>query len=348
MSVSRTLFASITIASLVLAQEPAAKADAWVQDFAKAKEQAAKEGKDLLIDFTGSDWCFWCKRLDKEVFAEAAFADEAPKSFVLVKLDFPSDESLVTAEIKAQNEKLKEQYAVEGFPTVFLTDAEGKPYAQTGYQKGGASKYMEHLAELKAAKTARDAAFAKAKDQKGADRAKSLAEGLDALANPDLVLAHYVATIDEILGLDADGKAGLKDKYSKLKDRYSELKDLAEQEKVVAAMQQDFLGMDPSGDWDGFKAKMDEVLAANKGRKTVEQMATFFKAIAFLKGGEDFDSAIPLLESAQAIDKESDRGKEIGKVIAQVKRKKADKAGKTGGEEKQEETKEGKKEGKGI
>lgn len=341
MSVPRALFASITIASLVLAQEPAAKADAWVQDFAKAKEQAAKEGKDLLIDFTGSDWCIWCKRLDKEVFAEAAFADEAPKSFVLVKLDFPSDESLVTAEIKAQNEKLKEQYAVEGFPTVFLTDAEGKPYAQTGYQKGGASKYMEHLAELKAAKTARDAAFAKAKDQKGADRAKSLAEGLDALDNPDLVLAHYGATIDEILGLDADGKAGLKDKYSELKDR-------AEQKKVVAAMQQDLQGMAQSGDWDGVKAKMDEVLAANKGRKMVEQMATFFKAIAFLEGGEDFDSAIPLLESAQAIDKDSDMAKQIGMIIAQVKKAKADKAGKTGGEEKQEETKEGKKEGKGI
>jgi len=341
MSVTRALFASITIASLVLAQEPAAKADAWVQDFAKAKEQAAKEGKDLLIDFTGSDWCIWCKRLDKEVFAEAAFADEAPKSFVLVKLDFPSDESLVTAEIKAQNEKLKEQYAVEGFPTVFLTDAEGKPYAQTGYQEGGAGKYMEHLAELKAAKTARDAAFAKAKDQKGADRAKSLAEGLDALDNPDLVLAHYGATIDEILGLDADGKAGLKDKYSELKDR-------AEQKKVVAAMQQDLQGMAQSGDWDGVKAKMDEVLAANKGRKMVEQMATFFKAIAFLEGGEDFDSAIPLLESAQAIDKDSDMAKQIGMILAQVKKAKADKAGKTGGEEKKEETKEVKKEGKGI
>jgi len=340
MSVTLALFASITIASLVLAQEPAAKADAWVQDFAKAKEQAAKEGKDLLIDFTGSDWCIWCKRLDKEVFAEAAFADEAPKSFVLVKLDFPSDESLVTAEIKAQNEKLKEQYAVEGFPTVFLTDAEGRPYAQTGYQKGGAAKYMEHLAELKAAKAARDAAFAKAKDQKGADRAKSLAEGLDALDNADLVLAHYGATIDEILSLDADGKAGLKDKYSELKGR-------AEQKKIVAEMQQMLQGMAQSGDWDGVKAKMDEVLAANKGKKMVEQMATFFKAIAFLEGGEDFDSAIPLLESAQALDKDSDMGKQIGMILVQVKKAKADKAGKSGGEEKQEETKEGKKEGKG-
>lgn len=340
MSVSRALLASLTLASLVLAQEPAAKADAWVQDFAKAKEQAAKEGKDLLIDFTGSDWCIWCKRLDKEVFAEAAFADGAPKSFVLVKLDFPSDENLVTPEIKAQNEKLKEQYAVEGFPTVFLTDSEGKPYAQTGYQKGGAEKYMEHLAELKAAKAARDAAFTKAKGQKGADRAKSLAEGLDALDNADLVLAHYGATIDEIIGLDADGKAGLKDKYAELKGR-------AEQKKTVAEMQQMLQGMAQSGDWDGVKAKMDEVLAANKGKKMVEQMATFFKAIAFLEGGEDFDSAIPLLESAQALDKDSDMAKQIGMILAQVKKAKADKAGKTGGEEKKEEAKEGKKEGKG-
>jgi len=61
----------------------------WTENAKEAMAQAAKEKKDLLIDFTGSDWCGVCVMLDKEVFSQPAFADEAPKHFVLLKLDFP-------------------------------------------------------------------------------------------------------------------------------------------------------------------------------------------------------------------------------------------------------------------
>ena len=45
----------------------------WTENFADAKARAAKEGKDLLIDFTGSDWCGWCIKLKEEVFNQQAF-----------------------------------------------------------------------------------------------------------------------------------------------------------------------------------------------------------------------------------------------------------------------------------
>ena len=70
--------------------EDSEKADAaWMTDFEAAKQKAAEEGKDLLVNFSGSDWCYWCKRLDNEVFSRAAFVSEAEKSFVFVLIDFP-------------------------------------------------------------------------------------------------------------------------------------------------------------------------------------------------------------------------------------------------------------------
>ena len=167
--------ASIVCAAILALQGASlAGGEGWTSDYQAAQKQAAESKKDLLIDFTGSDWCIWCKRLDKEVFEEADFQKEIVKGYVLVKLDFPQDQSLVTEEIKAQNAQLQEQYKVQGFPTIFLMDASGKPFAQTGYQPGGGAKYLEHVAELSKGKAGYDENMAKAKDAKGVDRAKLL------------------------------------------------------------------------------------------------------------------------------------------------------------------------------
>ena len=85
------------------------KADLWLTDFEKAKAQAKAEKKDLLVDFTGSDWCGWCMKLDEEVFSQDVFTASAPKDFVLVKLDYPQ-KTPQPDELKEQNKKLAEQY----------------------------------------------------------------------------------------------------------------------------------------------------------------------------------------------------------------------------------------------
>ncbi len=78
---------------------PTAQADeGWVVDFEKAKAQAAKEGKSILMEFTGSDWCPPCKALHKNVLIKDVFKTEMPKSFVLLKLDSPRDKSKQTPE----------------------------------------------------------------------------------------------------------------------------------------------------------------------------------------------------------------------------------------------------------
>ena len=81
--------------------------------------QAKKESKLVLLDFTGSDWCSWCKKLDAEVFTKAEFADYAKKNLVLVTVDFPQQKKQAADLAKANNE-LKDKYKITGYPTIIV------------------------------------------------------------------------------------------------------------------------------------------------------------------------------------------------------------------------------------
>lgn len=119
----------------------------WLTDLDEAKKVAQAEKKDILVDFTGSDWCVWCIRLKKEVFDQKAF-EVAAKDFVFVELDFPRKKKL-PAEHAAKNEALAKKFAIQGFPTILLLDAQGELYAQTEYQEGGPENYLKNLAQLR-------------------------------------------------------------------------------------------------------------------------------------------------------------------------------------------------------
>jgi thioredoxin-related protein len=120
----------------------------WMHDFEAAKAKAVKEGKPIFINFTGTDWCGWCIKLEKEVFSKKAFQDYAKEHLVLVEVDFPKKKEQ-TAEVKAQNAKLDKEYGVEGYPTLYLLDAQGKKLTEDiGYREGGPEAYVEHLKSL--------------------------------------------------------------------------------------------------------------------------------------------------------------------------------------------------------
>mgnify|MGYP000021452694 CR=1 FL=1 len=135
------------------AQTPAAQTakqesgKVWMTDFAAAQKLAGKTKKPMLVDFTGSDWCPWCVRLDKEVFAQKAFQDFAAANLILVKIDFPRNVKQSNTE-KQQNRALATKYKVSGFPTVLLMDGSGKVIGKTGYRPGGAEAYVTHLKSL--------------------------------------------------------------------------------------------------------------------------------------------------------------------------------------------------------
>ncbi|MEM7384227.1 MAG: thioredoxin family protein, partial [Verrucomicrobiota bacterium] len=175
---------------------PAIGADGWVTDFAAAKKTAEAEKKDLLMDFTGSDWCGWCIKLKEEVFSKEAFKKEAPNHFVLVELDYPRQTEQDPA-TKAQNEKLRTEYAIQGYPTIYLADSKGTPYARTGYQPGGSAAYLPHLSELRQVREKRDAAMTEAAKAEGLEKAKLLAKALETM-EPEIVEVFYKPTVTEI------------------------------------------------------------------------------------------------------------------------------------------------------
>lgn len=98
----------------------------------------------MLLYFTGSDWCGWCRKLHAEVLDRPEFQNWAKKNVVLFKADFP-EEIEQSRELQLQNGRLARQYGVSGFPTVILVDADGRVIARTGYQSGGAAAYVKHL-----------------------------------------------------------------------------------------------------------------------------------------------------------------------------------------------------------
>lgn len=202
-----------TLAALLITPTLAlAAGEGWSHDVEASLAKAKAEGKHVIMDFTGSDWCGWCIRLNKEVFSHDEFKSQVPNDFVLVELDFPRDKSKLTAETIAQNKMWQEKLGIRGFPSIVLLTADGSAYAKTGYRPGGPDAYVKHLAELKASKTAGDELRAKADAAEGIEQAKLYDQLLD-MADAGLMLEDADALMTKIIEADADGKAGLKDKY---------------------------------------------------------------------------------------------------------------------------------------
>jgi thiol:disulfide interchange protein len=118
----------------------------WLVNLDEAYEQSKKTGKPIMANFTGSDWCGWCKKLTASVFSTPEFKAWAEKNVVLLELDFPRRKSL-PENIRIQNSNLQQAFQVGGYPTVWVFDldknAELNNYnvsalGKTGYQPGPA------------------------------------------------------------------------------------------------------------------------------------------------------------------------------------------------------------------
>jgi thioredoxin-related protein len=124
------------------------RADAlWTDDFAEASRIAKAENRFMLLNFTGSDWCGWCIKLDKEVFSKSEFKQFAKEKLVAVTVDFPAQKK-ISSKIAKQNEQLKSTFSIRGYPTIIVLNPLGEKVAQTGYKEGGAEVYVQHLRAL--------------------------------------------------------------------------------------------------------------------------------------------------------------------------------------------------------
>ena len=132
------------LASVALWQASAADLN-WQTDLPKALAQAKAEKKLVLLDFTGSDWCIWCKKLDADTFTQPEFSAYAKTNLVLVVVDFPNHKDQSDA-LKAANDALQKKFSVQGFPTLVALKPDGSVAWRTdGYSEGGPKALIAQL-----------------------------------------------------------------------------------------------------------------------------------------------------------------------------------------------------------
>lgn len=123
----------------------------WTTGWKAAATQASATQRPIIADFTGSDWCVWCKKLQHDVFDTPEFAAWAKHAVVLMKVDFPQDKPLAEEQQK-ENQGLADRYQVEGFPTVLILAPDGTEIGRLGYRDGGPKAWIA-AAEAIIAKT---------------------------------------------------------------------------------------------------------------------------------------------------------------------------------------------------
>ena len=121
----------------------------WQTDVPKAVTQAKTEKKLVMLDFTGSDWCIYCVKLNQEVFSKPEFVAYAKKNLVAVEVDFPRRKKLSDAQQQA-NDALAKKYEIPGYPTIIVLDGDGKKVGQLEYEPGGGpTAFIAALEKLK-------------------------------------------------------------------------------------------------------------------------------------------------------------------------------------------------------
>ena len=221
--------------STILMTFGALASSAWALPQATSVESAmplAKEqGRDIMLEFTGKEWCPPCIHLRTKILETAEFDKAVGDKYVLVEVVFPRLPEAVAAMPESQrnaNEKLLDYHHIQtGLPTVLLLDAAGRPYAQVAGARPTTAEYVKALEEAAAVRSVRDAAFARAEGLQGLERATALAEGLNAV--PPHCRDKYPEIVNEINRLDPQntlGYARVLVRYANLEKQNAELKSI--------------------------------------------------------------------------------------------------------------------------
>ncbi len=125
-------------------------AQEWQENFDEAKKIASEQDKNIIIVFSGSDWCAPCIKLDKNIWQSEAFKKEANEEWVLVKANFPRKKANeLSKEQTEHNRKLAEKYNIEGsFPLVVILDKSGKVLGKMGFKNVTPEEYIKMIHAL--------------------------------------------------------------------------------------------------------------------------------------------------------------------------------------------------------
>lgn len=265
----------------------------WHEDLDAAIQIAKRTGKDVLVNFTARRYCYYCTLLKKQVLIQQDFLDYVRSRFVLVEIDksMLDDDGTKTEKLRRM-EAWQFQYRAGSAPTVFLLDANGRPFGITHHRDGGPGKFVEFLAQCQVARERRDKLLKQASLLTGSARAAMLDESLSAidevlsrdvtLDEPPLTVFH-ASEIDDILRLETDSDSPRHQKYAQL------LKDVAEA-RSRNAMSKRF---DEIADADGNDAAIkyaDELLAQVMDKSLIKRLKSYRRF--YLEHGDRFQEEL--------------------------------------------------------
>lgn len=138
------LLCTLIVAFTASANSPVSSKIQWLTSYEDAVKQANTTSKPILLLFTGTDWCPYCVKLEKEILSTPEFANYAGDKFIFVLLDFPSNTNLHTP----QNKELRKKYNIAGYPTIVVVDNKGQKIGSIGYEQVSGKQYAERLLKM--------------------------------------------------------------------------------------------------------------------------------------------------------------------------------------------------------
>ena len=198
---NRLLISPLFICAALVA--PAAQ-DVWQTDLEAASQQAAKEGKLVLIDFTGSDWCTACIQLRRTVLDAPDFMNWAQEHFVFVEVDLPQRKAL-PGNLLERNKAIAERYEVIGLPTIMALTPQGRVVGGFLGNVGSTKTARQHLENAISAA----AIFEKAAMLQGKEKAQVLMQAYSTFPSAKAFERPYCELRDEIKKNDPGSATGI-------------------------------------------------------------------------------------------------------------------------------------------
>lgn len=135
-----TLIIALLFTGLSIAQK-------WESDWSAASSLAKQNHQNVLLVFSGSDWCAPCIKLDQSIWQSSEFQAYAQDHWTMLRADFPRKKAnQLPEDQKNKNAQLAEKYNKKGyFPLVLLLDPNGNILGQTGFKNISVKEYITLL-----------------------------------------------------------------------------------------------------------------------------------------------------------------------------------------------------------
>ncbi|MBQ8516290.1 MAG: thioredoxin family protein [Akkermansia sp.] len=266
------------------------------------------DGRCIMLNFTGTDWCTACIHLRTEILDSEEFNKAMNDKLVLVEVDYPRSPELVqkiSPEERKKREALLISYRAEGLPYAVLLDAQGYPFATLSGTSRTTADYLPRLEKAFETLRARNEALNRAQGLTGPDYARALADALNLL--PEACRDKYPDLLQKITENDPNDTLGYRRYYRGSEAR---IRRMAELRELLAT----FRGQFEPRLIRGHIAALDEFLSQENLDAGVRQEALRAKAdsYAFLR---DIPSMLRTMKEAHAVSPESRTGKKLEQNI---------------------------------